>query len=472
MTIQSDYSSSTILFATVLPWLIIVFLITFLTARRGKIPRDLRRAQVLVLGDIGRSPRMQYHALSLAKHGKTVDLVGYHESPLHSDIVNSPSINVISLPPPPIWLNTKNKSLFLVFGPLKALFQTISLFFVLRFKTSHAGWLLVQNPPSVPTLFVAQLTCFLRNTRFVIDWHNFGHSILALKLGRKHPLVHVSRIYETIVSQGAYVHLCVTDAMAKSLRSLIGLSRPIVTLHDRPAPIFQVVSRSSQIKFLEKTLRLLDIDSALFSSILAGASKLVISSTSWTPDEDFSTLLDALKAYSSSDGKKNQRPSLLVVITGKGPLKAEFESSVRQAEERGLLSKVKIKTTYFDDIADYAKLLGSADLGISLHTSSSGVDLPMKVVDMFGAGLPVVGWSEYQAWPELVKEGVNGLGFRDAKGLLQCLEQVFALDPAILAELRAGAVKEGERRWDDEWNLQAGYYVMGVAPHALHDKGA
>ena len=35
------------------------------------------RYQVLVLGDIGRSPRMQYHALSMGKHGKVVDLVGY-----------------------------------------------------------------------------------------------------------------------------------------------------------------------------------------------------------------------------------------------------------------------------------------------------------------------------------------------------------------------------------------------------------
>lgn len=34
--------------------------------------------QIVVLGDIGHSPRMQYHALSIARHGGNVDLVGYH----------------------------------------------------------------------------------------------------------------------------------------------------------------------------------------------------------------------------------------------------------------------------------------------------------------------------------------------------------------------------------------------------------
>lgn len=36
-----------------------------------------KTVQVVVLGDIGRSPRMQYHALSIAKHGGRVFLIGY-----------------------------------------------------------------------------------------------------------------------------------------------------------------------------------------------------------------------------------------------------------------------------------------------------------------------------------------------------------------------------------------------------------
>jgi len=36
-----------------------------------------RKVTVLVLGDIGRSPRMQYHSLSLSKHGFHVQFVGY-----------------------------------------------------------------------------------------------------------------------------------------------------------------------------------------------------------------------------------------------------------------------------------------------------------------------------------------------------------------------------------------------------------
>ena len=44
---------------------------------RGRKNLSKPRICILVLGDIGRSPRMQYHALSCAKAGYYVDLVGF-----------------------------------------------------------------------------------------------------------------------------------------------------------------------------------------------------------------------------------------------------------------------------------------------------------------------------------------------------------------------------------------------------------
>lgn len=112
---------------------------------------------------------------------------------------------------------------------------------------------------------------------------------------------------------------------------------------------------------------------------------MLLSSTSWTPDEDFSMLVSALDIYEKKSLKEPQHyPWLICIITGKGPLKEHYKNVIQRKQWQ----KVSVVTPWLEN-EDYPKLLACADLGVCLHYSSSGLDLPMKVVDMFGSGLPV-----------------------------------------------------------------------------------
>lgn len=82
-------------------------------------------------------------------------------------------------------------------------------------------------------------------------------------------------------------------------------------------------------------------------------------------------LLPCLQAATTN----NQLPKLLIAVTGKGPQKAFYEEQMQQLH----LQHVAFRTLWLE-ASDYPLLLGSADLGVCLHTSSSGLDLPMKVM--------------------------------------------------------------------------------------------
>lgn len=250
--------------------------------------------------------------------------------------------------------------------------------------------------------------------------------------------------------------------MKSVLKRNFDLQGPILPLHDRPAshfsPILDPATRTAFLETLSET-------STVRQSLLKGDLRVLVSSTSWTADEDFSVLIDALVRYSKlATTTHTHLPEVLAIITGKGPQKGMYLEQISGLEKSGKLHKVTIRSAWLS-VQDYAQLLASSSLGVSLHTSSSGVDLPMKVVDMFGAGLPVVGWDRFEAWPELVTEGVNGLGFGSPDQLAEHLTELFG-NNGRLESLRIGAQKESSRRWDDEWNPIAGtlFELTQMAP--------
>lgn len=296
----------------------------------------------------------------------------------------------------------------------------------------------------------------MRGTKVVVDWHNYGHSILAQKPLLR-PLVPLYRCYEMGLGRLlGHANLAVTDAMARELRAgRFRLRGPVHTLHDRPAETFRpMASAEDRLAFLSR----LPETAGQARDIVAGAVRLVVSSTSWTADEDFGILLDALVAYAdaaadaSAEPPPPPPPPLLVIITGKGPEKAAYLRRIGELADGGRLRGVRVLTAWLST-RDYASLLASADLGVSLHKSSSGVDLPMKVVDMFGAGLPVAAYSAFASFGELVKQGRNGCGFETPAQLAALLRRLLGeAGREELAALRRGALEEGLRRWDQEWD--------------------
>ncbi|MCL7050887.1 hypothetical protein MKW94_012629 [Papaver nudicaule] len=449
--------------------------------------RKRGRAAVVVLGDIGRSPRMQYHALSLARQASLdVDIVAY--GGIHCIIrccisERSICIHTMTQLPVPHGLPRILHPVILLY---KALTQFFMLLWFLCYKIPTPDVFIVQKPPSVPTLVAVRWASWLRRSAIIVDWHNFGHTLLGLSMGRSSPYVKFYHWIEKHYGKMADGSLCVTKAMQYELAQNWEIKATV--LYDQPPEFFHPASLMERHKLccklnkdishphgfrdfvsaghkemggnvINENLFTYQVDSDIV--LKSGRPVLIVSSTSWTADEDFEMLLEAAVEYDrrisaildEDDSKKEEMvsevshkekyciyPRLLFIITGKGPEREKYEEKIKSLR----LKHVAFRTMWLA-AEDYPLLLGSADLGVCLHTSSSGLDLPMKVVDMFGCGLPVCAVS-FSCIEELVKSGKNGLLFSSslepADELLMLLKG-FPDQCDALKSLKTGVLERG-----------------------------
>ncbi len=171
---------------------------------------------IVVLGDFGRSPRMQYHALSLArKPGVRVVVVAYAGSTPLRQLVEAPNVQLASVREPPKWIRSiKPRVLGLA---IKVLLQLLQLLWLLLVALPRPRRILLQNPPAIPTLAMCWLAARRHAAQLVVDWHNYGYTIMEVG-GAPRALVRLARAHERAWGRRADRHFCVTHAMKQDLQ--------------------------------------------------------------------------------------------------------------------------------------------------------------------------------------------------------------------------------------------------------------
>lgn len=380
---------------------------------------------------------MQYHAYALAVNGVRVDLVGLAGAALPSAIRDHPAIAVHGVPDVPA---IEPGPFFAALAGMRACRQA-ARFAGSLWRLPAPDLVLVQTPPTVPAALLGWALARRHGARFVLDWHNLGWTLFAMKAGPA--AVALLRAIEAWALRRGDAHLCVSRAMQAHLAAA-GADAKVV--YDRAPEWFALPPAERQRAVRARLFAQCGVADT------AGAA-LLVSPTSFTADEDLDLLFDAADLIEGQRAALPRGfPRLLVLATGTGAGRAGFETRAA-ARPRDALVIVRAAWVEADD---YPALLASADAGVCTHRSSSGLDLPMKVADMFGAGLPVVAVA-YPALAERVRDGETGVLFADAATLARTWKTLFAPGDAgrRLAALRRASAAAGQERWLDGWKNEA-----------------
>ena len=204
-----------------------------------------------------------------------------------------------------------------------------------------------------------------------------------------------------------------------------------------------------------------------------GNNLWMISSTSWTPDEDLNMLLNqhVLKNIDDkiSEYNNNTPRRIVLFITGKdeGNLRKQFETKLHELS----LKNIDVITLWLGSPNNYVHLLKWCDIGLCFHLSSSGLDLPIKVVDMFGVGIPVIAINFNQtemekimeisdinkneiktALNELVEHNKHGFIFNNSEELAKYILNIYNdIDDNISRDFKDNIEQFRKHKWNDQW---------------------
>jgi beta-1,4-mannosyltransferase len=381
------------------------------------------RAAVVVLSDLGKNPRMQRHARAWANHAD-VDLIGLAGSALEPDVDASPRLTVHRLRDGRVTAaSRKSVRRFVFSSALRAIGLWVRTFRALM-ALPRPDVILVANPPAVPAFSVCALVARLRGARLVIDWQDLSHRRAAVQVGESHRLVRSIARAERRWARRASTHLAASQALADWLQREYGVRAIVV--YDRPG---RGAARG-----------------AVAASTPEVPSPLALCPTSWGADEDFDLLLEALERTDRNLARHEKAGQLTVLLTGTGELRSAFEARLSRRQ----FTRIAVRVTE----EDWHRWLGQAAIGLCLHQSASGLDLPLVLSDLRGAGVPAVVYDYAPVLTEVLTRGHEGVTFGEPGELTNLLVAVANGDSAAgatLAQSRGWLADHPAETWEEQW---------------------
>ena len=440
---------------------------------------------VIVLGDLGRSPRMQYHAYSLSKldNVKEVLLIGYKGEECIKDVKETNKIKEIRLSIPELYIPFLNKySIIRIFYKGLMLLFTLIITLLQQQKQSNIDLIIIQNPPCIPAAIASFILSYFYPTKILLDWHNLSFKMYDQKSNNHtsyysttNILIQITKLCEFLISHLCHHHICVSNAMQIWLQEVFYI-HPI-TVYDRPfSTIFNPYLGTNLVVKHDLLLKHNLTDNELFPNIIhtnkqqqqsssklsrnladikalsertgidikssdiitcqtiltynkntndcrvyirQDAAHILISATSWTPDEDFSPLLTALTSINQRLQHIHQKSVLTTAVVPTGtvrsrisprmPSKDEFDPTSSTSTAGAVSSSVYYNTSGRADTSNTTDVTNAVPSVDDDEEGDEGVslDYPKRIL------LIVTGKGPLKAAFEREVEGLRSVGRLD-----------------------------------------------------------